>query len=115
MKVIRNKFLPFGRRFYAINLFGVIFAKGPCDKTILNHERIHTAQMRELAYIGFYLLYALEWLVRVVQYGSFAKGYSNLSFEREAYAYQSDAHYLQHRKHYAFVCHLNRATPDASC
>lgn len=112
MKIIYNKVLPFGRGLHALNLFGVIFAKGPCDEALLNHENIHTAQMKELAYVCFYLLYVLEWWVRLVQYGSFAKSYENISFEREAYAHQHDRHYLKDRKPYAFVCHLRRSAVE---
>lgn len=64
MKVIRNKLLPIGKRYGAINLFGVLFVKRDMSVTdrVLNHERIHTKQMRELGYVGFYLLYVAEWL-----------------------------------------------------
>ena len=56
--LIHNRFLPFGP-FLAINLFGIIFVRkgrafAPVD---LNHERIHTRQMRELLYVPFYLIY----------------------------------------------------------
>lgn len=47
MKIIYNKVIPFGKDFYAINLFGILFAKGPCDEVTLNHESIHTAQMKD--------------------------------------------------------------------
>ena len=30
MKIIYNRLIPVGKRYYAINLFGVLFAKGPC-------------------------------------------------------------------------------------
>ncbi len=55
MKIIKNSIIPFGN-FKAINLFGIVFYKGKAlsEKT-LNHEAIHTRQMKELCYIGFYL------------------------------------------------------------
>ena len=68
----------------AINLFGDLFCKPKTkisDITI-NHEQMHTEQMKEMLYIPFYLLYGVEWLIKL-----FCKGnaYRNLSFEREAY------------------------------
>ena len=66
MKVIYNGLIPF-RGFTAINLFGRVFARKefePVSDRILRHEAIHTAQMRETGYVGFYLLYLAEWLWR---------------------------------------------------
>ena len=100
MKIIYNKILPFGKRFYAINLFGVLFAKGPCDKVMLNHERIHTAQMKELGYIFFYIWYVLEWLVKLFQYRDSYKAYRNIRFEREAYENERDLNYLKRRRRF---------------
>lgn len=102
MRVICNKIIPFGKKFYAINLFGIIFVKGPYGEVILNHEKIHTAQIKELYYIFFYIFYILEWFVRSVQYKSLSKGYYNISFEREAYAHERNMSYLSVRHRYNF-------------
>ena len=58
MKIVYNNFIPF-KGFSAINLFGVLFArKGvKISKKIINHELIHTAQMKELYYVLFYIIY----------------------------------------------------------
>lgn len=50
MKIIYNNIIPF-KGFLAINLFGVLFVRGTyrdLSATVLNHEKIHTAQMKEL-------------------------------------------------------------------
>ena len=107
MPVIKNKILPIGKNFYAINLFGIIFAKGNCNIYVLNHEKIHTRQMMELLIIPFYLLYVLEWLIRVLQYKNFYKAYTNISFEREAYANQLNLCYLKKRKLFSFLSYLS--------
>ncbi|MBD5329163.1 MAG: hypothetical protein HDS03_04665 [Bacteroides sp.] len=101
MKIIQNKIIPFGKRFYAINLFGILFAKGPCHEETINHERIHTAQMRELLYIPFYLLYIIEWLFRLLQHRNLYRAYRTISFEREAYSHESDLSYLSRRRRFA--------------
>ena len=58
MKIIYNKIIPF-KGYLAINLFGIIFVrkeyKNYINKTIINHEQIHTEQMKELGYIFFYI------------------------------------------------------------
>jgi hypothetical protein len=106
MKVIYNPFIPF-KGFSAINLFGLVFARRSCfpltDKT-LNHEKIHTEQMKELLYIGFYVWYAAEWIVGLALYGR--KSYSNISFEREAYANDTNRSYLSGRARYSFFKYL---------
>ena len=62
---------------------------------LLNHERIHIAQQKELLIIGFYIQYVLEWLVRLFMKGN---AYRNISFEKEAYKNQSNLDYLKTRK-----------------
>lgn len=100
MKIIYNNIIPF-KGFLAINLFGVLFVRGTWrDVTakVLNHEKIHTAQMKELGYVFFYIIYILEWLFRLTQEGN---AYRNISFEREAYIHEKDPNYLQNRKRFA--------------
>lgn len=104
MKVVYNRILPFGKRFTAINLFGIYFVKRPhrVSAPLLVHERIHTLQMRELGYVFFYLLYVLEWLWECIRYrGDTYRAYHEISFEREAYRHQGDSAYPQHRRCYA--------------
>ena len=103
MKIIYNKILPLGKKFYAINLFGVLFSKGPLSAVSLNHEKIHTAQIRELFYLPFYVVYIMEWAIRTVIYGNYFKAYKNISFEREAYLKESDLSYLERRRAYSFL------------
>lgn len=91
-----------GKNFYAINLFGIVFAFAELSKEELNHELIHTAQARELLYIPFYLWYILEWGVLLIKYHDRMKAYYNIRFEREAYSHQKDLKYLKRRKHYSY-------------
>ena len=100
MKIVYNKFIPF-KGFCAINLFGVIFARKGCKVTprTINHEKIHAAQMRELGYIGFYVLYFLEWVYRLMVDTN--RAYRAISFETEAYEHHNDCKYLESRKAYA--------------
>ena len=103
MKVIYNSLIPF-KGFIAINLFGIVFARKEykeLSRRTLNHEAIHTAQMKEMLYVFFYLWYVIEWIIKLFRYGHNA--YENISFEREAYAFQSDRYYLKGRKHYAWL------------
>lgn len=103
MRIIFNDIIPF-KGFCAINICGVMFArKGTViDEQLLRHEEIHTAQMRELWYVGFYLLYVIEWLYRMAQGRTSHDAYRAISFEKEAYAMEDDINYLKNRKPFAW-------------
>lgn len=51
---IKNKVFPFGS-YNAINICGIVFYKDTLSAKTKNHERIHTRQMLETLFIGFYL------------------------------------------------------------
>ena len=104
MKIIRNKYIPF-QGYKAINLFGILFVRGNAkiDNVSLNHEEIHTAQMKEMLYIFFYLWYFIEWIIRLFMKGN---AYRNISFEREAYSNEDDVIYLEDRKRFAWIKYL---------
>ena len=101
MKIIYNNVIPF-KGFKAINLFGIVFVRKGCkmNNIDINHEKIHSAQMKELLYIPFYIVYFIEWLIRFLYLGNFDKAYRSTSFEVEAYYQQYDLKYLKNRKHY---------------
>ena len=94
---------PMGGGFYAICLFGFIFAIKPLNATELNHESIHAAQQRELLYIPFFLWYVLEWLFYYLKYRDLLKAYYHIRFEQEAYRHQNDLNYLSNRRSYHFL------------
>lgn len=102
MKIIYNNIIPFPN-YKAINLFGILFARKTLNHIDINHERIHTAQMKELLYIFFYIWYVLEWLVLLIKYKDISKAYRNIRFEKEAYGNEGDLAYLYHRKHYQYL------------
>lgn len=99
MKIIRNNFIPF-KGFKAINLFGILFVRGGAvmSEHDLNHERIHSAQMKELLFLGFYICYLAEWIRGICSGKSSLQAYHDISFEKEAYRNQNNLHYLATRK-----------------
>ena len=107
MKVIINNILPL-KGFKCINLFGILFCRRQLNEIDINHETIHTKQGWELLWIGFYIWYLIEYLIRLVIYRDTWMAYKNISFEREAYSNQSNLSYLNRRKHYSwFKCIKN--------
>lgn len=105
MLIIRNNIIPF-QGFKLINLFGILFVRknATLSDVDINHEAIHTAQIREMLYIFFYLWYAIEWLIRFIFITN--EAYENTAFEVEAYKHQDDLDYLKHRKLYSWFKYL---------
>lgn len=106
MKIIYNKLIPF-KGFTAINIFGIVFAQKeyrPLSERTITHEAIHTAQLKEMLYIFFYLWYGVEWLLRWVCCGFKGKqAYKNILFEREAYLNDTNPNYLKDRKPFSWL------------
>lgn len=113
MKIIYCKHIPVSG-FFALNFFTlcivrkeykpIVEAMHSRAKRMLNHESIHSEQMKETLYAGFYVLYALFWLANLIACSSHA--YKNIAFEQEAYGNQDNADYCKSRKHYAWVKYL---------
>lgn len=126
MKIIRNKYIPFPG-YKCINLFGILFVKNNAkiDEVTINHEKIHTAQIKEvmmasvpfalllwlftnvwlgllLVIASYYLWYVIEWLIRLPK----GNAYRNISFEREAYDNDENLSYLKNRKRFNFLNYL---------
>lgn len=105
MKIIRNNIIPF-KGFVAINLFGILFVRKDVVITeqTLRHEEIHTAQMKELLYVGFYILYVLCWIVNLFRYKfDNHTAYRNICFETEAHVYSVYKDYLKYRQKFAWI------------
>lgn len=100
--IIQSKLMP---KHICLNLFGTLWTRDRSwiDEYVVNHEKIHTRQQKELLFIPFYLIYILEWLVRLIQFRNQQKAYMNISFEREAYNHGHDLTYLKKRKPYSWV------------
>jgi hypothetical protein len=100
IKIIKNRLIPFGK-YIAMAMYPFIFIRkrkwNKCSKTtqdrILNHEKIHFAQQKELTPPVFYAKYLYWW----PKYG-----YRNIPFEKEAYANENDLTYLEHREKHAY-------------
>lgn len=74
------------------------------DSYLINHEKIHLAQQRELLLLVFYIFYSLEYICRIFQYRfNTDMAYRNISFEREAYQNQFNLNYLNKRKLFSFI------------
>lgn len=73
---------------------------------LLNHECIHIEQQKECLFIFAYLIYALEFIAKLIYYKSPAKAYKNISFEREAFIYEAHVGYIKYRKRYNWIKYI---------
>lgn len=131
MITIKNNIIPF-KGFTALTLWPFVFVRKDEEKyyteAVQRHEAIHGEQQKELLVLGciiamilcvfgcgwwsplsipmFLLWYGIEWLVKLCYYLNAMTAYKNISFEREAYANQHDAKYLDTRRCFAFVKYI---------
>ena len=98
-----------GQSFNAVTIYPFIFVKHEkckSDFVLINHEKIHIKQQKELFWLLFFIWYFVEYLVKLLWYRNTYTAYRSISFEREAYANEYDLDYLQNRKRFAFIKHL---------
>ena len=94
------------KNFIGITLFPFIILSCKHSKNdfiLINHEKIHLKQQQELFIFFFYLLYVLEWFVKLFKYKNWYLAYQNISFEREAYQNENNLQYLENRKFWSFI------------
>jgi hypothetical protein len=105
MLLVVNKYL-LRKRFVGITLWPFIVMKHQRlkkDAVFINHERIHLRQQLELLILPFFIIYGLEYLVRLIQYKNRYVAYRNISFEREAYQNEGNMRYLRNKKFWSFL------------
>lgn len=98
MILISKYIVPKG--YVGITFFPFVFLKYKALKgnaVLINHEKIHLRQQIELLIIPFFIIYILEFLIRVIQYKNWNLAYRNISFEQEAYKNEKDLNYLKKR------------------
>lgn len=73
------------------------------DQRIANHERIHLKQQLECLVVLWYIIYAVDYLIKRLALGGHLDAYYNTMFEREAYDNDSDLSYRSRRKPYSWL------------
>jgi len=82
-------------------LFGIIIIlkkyKNNPNVYLLNHEKIHVSQWLETLFVGFLVLYILNFLWNLLRYKNFYEAYKFIIFEREAYKEMYNLNYIEKR------------------
>ena len=92
--------------YIGLTIFPFVFLKYKALKTnavLINHEKIHLRQQIELLIIPFFIIYGIEFLVRLIQYKTWKLAYRNISFEREAYENELNLEVLKTRRFWNFI------------
>ena len=76
-------------------------------KKVERHETTHALQQAECLFLLFFLIYALEWIIKL-PFCKFNRdrAYMSISFEQEAYEHQEEVYYNEVRRHYAWAKYL---------
>ena len=74
------------------------------------HERIHLQQQIEMLVLPFFVWYAVEFVIRLLQYRNTHLAYRNISFEREAYANEKSPGYLRSRAFWGFLSWMSASS-----
>lgn len=90
----------------AWTLWPFIFIRDEKYRTsiLLNHERIHLAQQKEMLVIPFFVLYILNFVFNLITMNK--SPYKNIVFEKEAFENEDWDIYLKIRKFWAWVSYL---------
>lgn len=88
-----------------ITIFPFVFLRKEVenDSAYLSHERIHLVQQAELLLVGFWLLYAVLYVVGRVKGLDHISAYKNIVFEKEAYKHMGDPEYPFRRRLWAWI------------
>ena len=90
-----------------IALFPFILVQSKKPSIVLiNHEKIHIRQQLELLVLPFYAWYLIEFVIKYIKYQNVYLAYKRISFEQEAYTFESSLDYLKKRKVWAFLKYL---------
>lgn len=110
MKEITNAIIP-PKGYKAITILNMVFVRKGCtmSEKDFNHECIHWEQEKELLIVGFYLLYVLEFLFRLVKLRRWHEAYRYISFERECYDNEANMDYTKSRKRFQWIRYLHGA------
>ncbi len=104
MTIRVNRKLLFGYAGTAMFFPFILIAKDAhFPELVIRHEKIHKEQIIECFIIGFYIIYAWEFIRGLIRIRNYKRAYFAIRFEREAYLHEDDKNYLRKRKDYAWT------------
>ncbi len=102
--IVTKYLIPKGYRGMTVYPFVLLRDRNDKENLVfLNHERIHLRQQLELLVLPFFVLYGIDFLVKLARYRDKKSAYRNVVFEREAYTNEKDLDYLRSRSFWNFL------------
>jgi hypothetical protein len=105
MIIITSKYL-IKNDIRGLTLFPFIFVSEKADlkdDILINHEKIHIQQQKELLVLPFYIWYLIDFGIQFLKYRNKKLAYRNICFEKEAYVNEKNLNYLMKRKFWNFL------------
>lgn len=105
--IVTNYLIPKG--FRGLTIFPFVFLRNQCDVSnpiLINHEKIHVRQQKELLILPFFIWYIFEYFIWLMILKDRKLAYKNISFEKEAYDNENNPNYLAERKFFIFLKYL---------
>lgn len=72
----------------------------------VNRFKIYAAQQKELLYVFWYLIYAIEFIVKLVRKRNIVNAIASISFVKEATYNQRQYKYMDTRRNYSWASYL---------
>jgi hypothetical protein len=88
---------------FSFFIFIFIWKEAREKEILINHELIHFYQQVEMLFVFHWLLYLLFYLIARVKGKDHDTAYYSIPFEKEAYTFEHDLHYIRRRKLFAWV------------
>lgn len=92
-----------------IALFPFIIIRNEIESTnlvLINHEKIHLRQQIELLILPFYILYFIDFLIKIIRFKNKEIAYRNIVFEKEAYTNENNFDYLKSRSFWNWLTYM---------
>lgn len=108
MFIVVSKYL-IPNEFRAMTVFPFVLLKNDFDrenKILINHERIHYRQQKELLILPFYIWYFFDFMIKLSRYKDKNMAYMNVVFEKEAYDNENELNYLKSRTFWGFLKYI---------
>lgn len=109
LRRIYSKHFPF-KGYIALIIFPWVFIRKDLENKysdkVDRHESTHALQQIECLWIFFFLIYGIEYLIKLLYTFSHKVAYYSISFEQEAYIHENDAYYNDCRNMYGWMKYI---------
>lgn len=116
LKQVYNNYIPF-KGYIALTIYPWVFIRKDLKKKYIKkverHETTHALQQLETLWVGFFILYILEYLIKFILCKfNHKKAYYSISFEQESFMHELQIKYNSNRPKYEWCKYLLKIKED---